>query len=573
MNNEFVKACSITQNREEYICMNEQCCTSNRKQLHCYECITKIHRQNNNNLVNHLDDFKKISFIMQEVDKKKKERINFINLAITSLNDVKKEKFQIIESYSNNPKEFLEQVKSYVEKEIDQLIQKLYEQVMEMNQFTEYQQQYHSLIIQLYQQTTNLYIEDFVKKKELLQVKLNNYIKKMDLDLHQQIFNYLQKQQFLEQQMSQLMKQPSHTNSFLFKSTIILILIIIGLNPIIMFQDSNQKNEFQIKIEELHNMIKQFKGEIESENENFYSEFNKTLQDQIYNVKDEIDTINQKINQTETPFNQFKNYFNTKLKQYNETIYSQIIQKTDVNKENLLALQQQFVEQNDKFSIYNNQTSNILNYQQLKDMKIEQDLKMVNKNITFILEVIEQQKAQLLAKIMNMQQKLQNINREQIKEKLLGKIHVDLELKWLKDFVIIYDEFLTNPLNRKIVRQIQNITENDTIICIGGMKVDNPQILLVVGCDYQQEIFQFTNNWQHARKSQQGDIYWYMLDKFAFGFSPKEEILLTLCDDLDPSDQMRFSYWFENGRDGGRRIGNQTQLINSIDYKMQMYAF
>jgi hypothetical protein len=42
----------------------------------------------------------------------------------------------------------------------------------------------------------------------------------------------------------------------------------------------------------------------------------------------------------------------------------------------------------------------------------------------------------------------------------------------------------------------------------------------------------------------------------AFGFSPTEEIHLTLCDDLDPTDQRRLSYWFENGKDGGRRIGN-----------------
>ncbi|CAD8069340.1 unnamed protein product [Paramecium sonneborni] len=576
MNNEFVKTCSITQNKEEYICMNEQCCTSNRKQLHCYECITKIHRQKNNNFVNHLDDFKKISLIMQEVDKRKKERINFINQMITSLNDFKKEKFQIIEGYQNNPKEFLEQVKSYVEKEIDQFIQKLYEQIIEFNKFTEYQQQYHSQILKLYQQTTNLFIEDVVQNKGLLQVKLNNYIKKMDLDLHQQIVKYLQKQQVLEQQVQQLIKQPSTTNSFLFKSTVILILIIIGLNPIIMYKDFNEKNEFQQKMEEFHNLIKEFQREIEQKYDFVYQEFNKTVQYQINKLQGQIDQINDKQNQIESPFNQFKNYFNTKLKQYNETISSAIIDQTNVQKERILLLQQQLIRQdqlNDKIFIDSNRTSSVLYYQQMRVMKIEEDLKMVNKTITANFQGMEQQKTQLLKNIMKIHQRFENKNREQIKEKLVGKIHVDLDVKELEDFVIIYDELLSKPFNRQIVRQIQNITENQTIICIGGIKIDNPQIVLVAGCDYQDEIFQYTYHWQYARKSSSGDIYWYMAYPVAFGFSPKEEIFLTLCDDLDPNDQRRFSYWFENGEDGGRRIGNQTQLINSIEYKMVMYAF
>ncbi|CAD8151221.1 unnamed protein product [Paramecium pentaurelia] len=573
MNNEFVKTCSITQNKEEFICMNEQCCNSNRKQLHCYECITKIHRQNNNNFVNHLDDFKKISLIMQEVDKKKKDRITFLNQIVTQLNDFKKEKFQIIEGYQNNSKEFLEQVKSYVEKEIDQLVQKLYEQIMEMNKFTEYQQQHHVQILKLYQQTINQYMEDIIQKKSQLQVKINNYIKKMDLDLHQQIAKYLQKQQILEQQMQQLIKQPSITNSFLFKSTVVLILLIIGLNPIIMFQDFNGRSELHQKMDEFQILIKELQGQKE---DTICQELNQNIQQQMNKIKDQIDVINQKMNNTETPYNQFKNYFSNKLKQYNETLYNTISDRLNNQKENFQQIKQQFIAQNqlnDKILSDTNRTSSVLYYQQVRIMKIEEDLIHVNKNITSNYDTIQWYKTQIMNNLMKIyNRQIQIEYKEEIKKKLVGKIHVDLNVKELENFVIIYDELLSKKFNRKVVRYIQSITQNDTIICVAGMKVDNPEILLVVGCDYQQEIFQFTYHWQHARKSSSGDIYWYMAFPVAFGFSPTEDIFLTLCDDLDPNDQRRLSYWFENGEDGGRRIGNQTQLINSIEYKMVMYA-
>ncbi|CAD8147863.1 unnamed protein product [Paramecium octaurelia] len=577
MNNEFVKTCSITQNKEEYICMNDQCCNSNRKQLHCYECITKIHRQNNNNFVNHLDDFKKISLIMQEVDKKKKDRITFLNQIITTLNDFKKEKFQIIEGYYNNPKEFLEQVKQHVEKEIDQLIQKFYEQIMEMNKFTEYQQQHHLLMLKLYSQPINQYTEDILQKKSQLQVKLNNYIKKMDLDLHQQIAKYLQKQQLLEQQMQQLIKQPSIANSFIFKSTVVLILLVIGLNPIIMYQDFNGRSELQQKMDEFQILIKELQGQMEKKEDNGFLEFNSKVQQQMNKMQEQIDMINQYMNQAETPYNQFKNYFNTKLKQYNETIYNSLSERINIQGDKFKQINQQIFAQhqmNDKILSDTNRTSSVLYYQQIRVMKLEEDLSFVNKNITANYEAIEWYKLQLinnLMKIHNRQIEIQK--RDEITKKLVGKIHVDLNSKELENFVIIYDELLTKTFNRQIVRQIQSVTQNDTILCIGGMKVENPEVLLVVGCDYQQEIFQFTYHWQHARKSSSGDIYWYLAYPVAFGFSPTEEIYLTLCDDLDPSDKRRFSYWFENGEDGGRRIGNQTQLINSIEYKMIIYAF
>ncbi|CAD8147928.1 unnamed protein product [Paramecium pentaurelia] len=574
MNNEFVKMCSITQNKEEYICMNEQCCTSNRKQVQCYECITKIHRQNNNNFVNHIDDFKKISLIMEEVEKRKKDRINFINQTITSMNDFKKEKFQIIESYQNNPKEFLDQVKSYVENEIAQFIQKLFEQIMEMNKLTEYQQQYHSSILKLYQQTINFYIEDITQKKQQLQIKINNYIQKMDLDLHQQISKYLQKQQVLEQQSKQLIQRPSITNQLSFKSIIVLILII-ALNQIIIFQYFNGKSELQQYMDNFQFIVNELQSEMEQKRDSLFYEFKIELQQQMNKMKDQIDILNQKVNQTETPFNQFKNHFNSKLKQYNETIYNIIFETVNLQTKSIKQIQEQLIIQNqlnEKIFADNNRTSSILYLQQLRVIKNEEDFKIFNKNSNLNFESVQRQKTQLMNNIMKIHKRIQIQNKEKINEKLIGKIHVNLNVKDLENFIIIYDELFTKVLNRQVVQYIQKITNNDTIICVGGMKVENPEVLLVAGCDYQQEIFQFTYHWQHARKSQQGDIHWYMVYQVAFGFSPTEEISLTLCDDLDSSDLKRFSYWFENGEDGGRRIGNQIDLKNSIEYKMVMYA-
>ena len=90
-----------------------------------------------------------------------------------------------------------------------------------------------------------------------------------------------------------------------------------------------------------------------------------------------------------------------------------------------------------------------------------------------------------------------------------------------------------------------------------------------MACDFASEVFQSTKSERKARKSQNGEIYWYKVDERSFGFSPNENITLTLCDDLDPEDERRFSVWHGiRVRDGGRRIGKEGFLISSKEYKM-----
>lgn len=62
------------------------------------------------------------------------------------------------------------------------------------------------------------------------------------------------------------------------------------------------------------------------------------------------------------------------------------------------------------------------------------------------------------------------------------------------------------------------------------------------------------------------------MEKHSIGFAPTENVKLVLCDDYDLEDDRRFSYWYNNGNEGGRRIGNRNNLKNSMDHYMVVYA-
>jgi hypothetical protein len=89
------------------------------------------------------------------------------------------------------------------------------------------------------------------------------------------------------------------------------------------------------------------------------------------------------------------------------------------------------------------------------------------------------------------------------------------------------------------------------VICIGGVAEKNLNEFTLVGCDYATEVFKMTTDTKVARKSPNGDIYWYWVDKKSLGFSPTSKINLNASDREDLANERRFFYWYNLGKDGG----------------------
>ncbi|CAD8054799.1 unnamed protein product [Paramecium primaurelia] len=309
------------------------------------------------------------------------------------MNDFKKEKFQIIESYQNNPKKNFRQTKIILNNGNEQTYRILV--------------QNHSSILKLYQQTINFYIED-INQKKIVALDQNKQLYIKDgfrfTSINIKIFI---KQQFLEQQAKQLIQRPSLKNQFSFKSIIILILIIALNQIMIFFQYCNGKNELQQYMDNFQFIVNELQSKIEEKRDSMFYEFKIELFQQMNEMNDQIDILNQKLDQTETPFNQFKNIlivnqWEQYLIQFLKLLYQ--INLRIIN--NLILI-------DGKIFTDNNRTSSILQLQQLRVIKSEEDLKIFKKNSNLNIESVQRQKTQLMNNIMKIS--LKNINQRLIK--------------------------------------------------------------------------------------------------------------------------------------------------------------
>ncbi|CAD8131900.1 unnamed protein product [Paramecium pentaurelia] len=145
---------------------------------------------------------------------------------------------------------------------------------------------------------------------------------------------------------------------------------------------------------------------------------------------------------------------------------------------------------------------------------------------------------------------------------------VKLKSLEMRGFVKIYDEFFNKPFTQTHIELIKLKCNSQSQICIGGVSIQEPDQFILCATDYAYEFYTETQNLNLARKSRNGEVYWYYVRNRCIGFSPMSKIDLKYPDVDNEEGDFRFSLWLFHGQ-GGYRIGRLESLEQSVDYKFQ----
>ncbi|CAK55981.1 unnamed protein product (macronuclear) [Paramecium tetraurelia] len=559
MSFQVYKPCNQTQNKEEYICTNKQCLADHKKQLHCYPCLTKLHRDKKQK-ISHLDDFMEMSQIMFKVQQKKDQRILFLNQIQQKAIDFQKEKVQYIQKYPFHSTEYLEEV-----------VQKVENEISKFSNFWEvqfYNQENHNVIFDLFHSNENQYNSNTQQKLYELFTNVNKFLQQKDLNVYETLSNQRKKFQVLEEKVMAL-ERPFTINKLLKYTFFILLMVVFSnyfLHPnnsssnVVLRDESKLIEQIKQTVQEQMTLLQlDTKNQIEEMKHKWFEEimkdieyiklfnqklkieiieFQKSYKDHFYaqsqinnNQKIQIENLEQQIgNQTQMIMN-----LDMKLQNYSKD-KQQSSQKKDINTQDLEA---QFQE----------------THKQVKavDLKFETALEEVKK---FVVDKIE-------------------INRHYYNAQLelLGRIHTDFPFILLSGFQQYYLKDFSVKFPYETIKSIQQSLSHQAIVCLGGIDMKTPDRFILMACDYAFEVFQETVSKSKARKSRSSDeLYWYLVRNHSIGFSPKEMIDLRQTDNYDVDDTRRFSHLLDHPHGGGRRIGNQLTLSYSTDYGFAIFA-
>ncbi|CAD8048271.1 unnamed protein product [Paramecium sonneborni] len=569
MSFQVYKPCNQTQNKEEYICTNKQCLAEHKKQLHCYPCLTKLHRDKKQK-ISHLDDFMEMSQIMIKVQQKKDQRTLFLNQIQQKAIDFQKEKVQYIQKYPFHAIEYLEEVVLKVENEISKFLNYLGCQQQMMNKVQFYNQENHNVIFDLFHSNENQYVSNVQQKLYDLFTNVNKFLQQKDLNVYETLLNQKKKFQVLEEKVQALEKPFSLFKLIKYFSAILLVIIFSNLfwqqtnqNTNILFKDEQKLIEsIKLTVQEQMSLLQlDTKNQIDEMKQKWFEELIKEIEYlKLFNQKLKIDIM--ELQKSLKDQNQAQILINR-----NQKIQIEILEQQFQNQTNLITSlemkfenytnqenQNQFQEQKG----YNNRENKdqlivIEGQDQKVDIKLEKALKEMKQ---FVIEKIEI-----------------NRNYYNAQLELLGRIHTDFPIILLTGFQLQYFNDFTVQFTMNKIKDIKEQVSHQAIICLGGIDMKKQDRFVLMACDYAFEVFQETVNVKKARKSRSGDqLYWYLVKNYSIGFSPNEIIDLRQTDNQDVHDKKRFSHLLDHPNGGGRRIGDQLTLAYSPDHSFAIYA-
>ncbi|CAK78578.1 unnamed protein product (macronuclear) [Paramecium tetraurelia] len=138
-------------------------------------------------------------------------------------------------------------------------------------------------------------------------------------------------------------------------------------------------------------------------------------------------------------------------------------------------------------------------------------------------------------------------------------------------FSKIYEKPTTFPFTEELLEKLRFDCQENTIICLGGIKTIERNKLILCAIDFAQELFIITKDSLKSRKSQNADIFWYHYKNRCFGFSKNEKISASnaTADENQIQAEYRFSVWLDG--DIGFRIGNNKNLKFSNEFSYVIY--
>ncbi|CAD8140385.1 unnamed protein product [Paramecium octaurelia] len=140
----------------------------------------------------------------------------------------------------------------------------------------------------------------------------------------------------------------------------------------------------------------------------------------------------------------------------------------------------------------------------------------------------------------------------------------------MKGFTKIYEELFNKPFTQTHIELIKQRCTPQSQICIGGVSVNDPDSFILCATDYASEFYTETQDLKLARKSRNGEIFWYYVRNRCIGFSPMSKVDLKYPDVDNEEGDLRFSLWLFHGQ-GGYRIGRLESLEQSVEYKCVIY--
>ncbi|CAD8045354.1 unnamed protein product [Paramecium primaurelia] len=563
--------CKLTHLNRSFICTNIECIQAKRFQLVCHKCLTLQHTNQkgiqkfkNTKTVRHLDDFIELKELQNHLEQKYQTRLNFLQDVQQKCFDFQKEQIQKIEKFPFHDQNFLKQAKADVDTQIQMFINEIGYHQRLLNETKQYNNQTNKFILDLYKRNDEKFHNDIINKQNQVFDRIRTNLAKKGIDLQKMFANQEDKINQADDRLKKL-ENPYASNK-LFKYTFIIAILIMISNQFSILTSKDQK-QIQIKeslmFESDINQIKEQLSEFQQENIIKIEEIKNTLDRKLMNEIEYLKLYNQ----------QLKVEIIELQKQFKEI---QLFQNQTIN-----ILSQELSNLKEQVSISQNQISNMNNVQIIKQSnnfnqdnnnnviliekfnKVDEDIKQINFNFNnTIQEVREYVDNRIL------------LNKQffNAQKYLLGKIELDYPIVLLQGFKIYLDQYLNKSLT---LDQIANLTDSFSstgIACFGGISVKKPSHFVLMACDYVYEIFTITTSRDKARKSRSGDnLYWYFVPRISIGFAPNEKVHLQLADNYDPLDQNRFSIWVDHPQ-GGRRIGNQTSLIDTTEYRIALYV-
>ncbi|CAD8046519.1 unnamed protein product [Paramecium primaurelia] len=558
--------CQNTQCPEKYICLNEECYLAERKQIQCYQCLTKYHL-NKNKVVKHMDDFIEIEQFINEIKKKQIRRTTFIQMIIQQAQDFSKNKIQEVQLSRNA--DLIKNATEKIEGETAKFLKFLSSTYLEQKFTFPYQNSFHAQYVKFYFENENQYQEDSNQKLATLFSSIDKYMQALDLDIRNIIKRSQQKLEVLEKKVTQFSKQSLYNK--------LLLLILILLFPYLFYL---QMNQFEL--------IKFYKQqEFNAQKQDYLIQDLLTLKDKfnilqqqhqylLINQTEDISVLNQTVIQGIDSVSKLKLRFDTfkqsstlnleKNKIYFETRLEAIQNNLTyfLNSEVLLKSQIQNISSMLDFKTIKGQ-ENKSEFEQQKKVKLEQ--------LKRLKETVHQMKQEnVMRKIIQLKNYIYSL----LNFRPLIKIHKNLPKQTLKNFELIYDELFNKPILIYTMAQIQQkvfkYAGDNPLLCLGGLNLMNVDAIDLIACDFANDMLQPTFDSKKAIKSTHGDIYWYQVQESSFGFAPNENIQLLLCDDYDEESEYRLSYWYDlKTLSGGRRLGKELYLENSTKHRLQIY--
>ncbi|CAD8043495.1 unnamed protein product [Paramecium primaurelia] len=567
MSFQVYKPCNQTQNKEEYICTNKQCLADHKKQLHCYPCLTKLHRDKKQK-ISHLDDFMEMSQIMSKVLQKKEQRTLFLNQIQQKAIDFQKEKVQYIQKYPFHSTEYLEEIVQKVENEITKFINYLGGQQQLMNKVQFYNQENHNVIFDLFHSNENQYNSNIQQKLYELFTTVNKFLQQKDLNVYETLQNQKKKFQALEEKVIAL-ERPFNMNKLL-KFTFIIILMILFSNFI--FQSNNSSGNVVLKdeqklIEQIKQTVQEQMTLLQLDTKNQIEEMKNKWFEEIIKDIEYIKLFNQKLKIEILELQKsYKDHFNAQsLINNNQKIQIENLEQQFQNQTQMIFnLDVKF--QNYSKDKYQSQEKKDINTREIQAQILETNEQVKEANLKF-QTALEEVRKFVVEKI--------EINRHYYNAQLelLGKIHMDFPFILLTGFKQYYLKDFTIQFTYDKINKIQQQLSHQAIVCLGGIDMKQPDRFVLMACDYAFEVFQETISKSKARKSRSSDeLYWYLVRNHSIGFSPSETIDLRQTDSHDVEDTKRFSHLLDHPHGGGRRIGNQLTLAYSTDHGFAIFA-